>query len=310
NHLRELKTLFDLVLPGYMPDETAYREHFIKPIERDPGSERKHLLNRLVQPFVMRRKKEDVLDDLPEKTEEIAHCELTSEQHLLYQRAVIEQNALKEALRDSSQPIPYLHVFALLTSLKQICNHPALYLKEPENYVKHPSGKWNLFIELLHEALDSSQKVVVFTQYLQMLDIFELYLQQQEIPYAVIRGSTKERGAELERFNQDLNCKVFLGSLQAVGLGIDLTAASVVIHYDRWWNAAREEQATDRVHRIGQQRGVQVFKLVTLGTFEERIDEMIRQKGGLMEDVIGTDQRDLFKKLSREEILNLLKIEF
>ncbi len=115
------------------------------------------------------------------------------------------------------------------------------------------------------------------------------------------------RGEQLKRFNEDPNCVVFVGSLQASGLGVDLTAASVVIHYDRWWNAARENQATDRVHRIGQQRGVQVFKLVTKGTFEERIDQLITAKGQLMEEVVGSDDQHTIKYLNRDEILELLK---
>ena len=155
--------------------------------------------------------------------------------------------------------------------------------------------------------MDSQQKVVVYSQYLIMLDIIESYLTDQSIEFASIRGSTRNRGEEIERFNRDPNCRVFVGSLQAAGLGIDLTAASVVIHYDRWWNAARENQATDRIHRIGQTRGVQVFKLITKGTFEERIDVMIQRKGKLMEDIIGLDDHQIIKQFNRDEILELLK---
>ena len=124
----------------------------------------------------------------------------------------------------------------------------------------------------------SRQKVVVFSQYLAMLEIFETYLKEQGIGFAAIRGATRDRDKELKRFETDPKCEVFIASLQAAGVGIDLSAASVVIHYDRWWNAAREDQATDRVHRIGQTRGVQVFKLVTKNTLEERIDEIIAKK--------------------------------
>ncbi|MFQ5729151.1 MAG: DEAD/DEAH box helicase [Waddliaceae bacterium] len=194
-----------------------------------------------------------------------------------------------------------------MSSLKQICNHPAAYLKNPLSYPNYRSGKWDLFVELLNEALESGQKVVVFSQYLRMLDIIEQHLHENTIEYATIRGSTLNRGEQIRRFNKDPSCEVFLGSLQAAGLGIDLTAGSVVIHYDRWWNAAREDQATDRVHRIGQTRGVQVFKLVTKGTFEERIDEMILQKGKLMEEVVGVDDHRFLKHFERDELLQLLK---
>ena len=123
-----------------------------------------------------------------------------------------------------------------------------------------------------------------------------------------LRGATQNRKEQLIRFNQDPDCEVFVGSLQAAGLGIDLTAGSVVIHYDRWWNAARENQATDRVHRIGQVRGVQVFKLVTKGTFEERIDAMITRKGKLMEEVIGVDDQHVLKTFTRSELIELLEL--
>ncbi|MDP1835200.1 MAG: DEAD/DEAH box helicase [Chlamydiales bacterium] len=308
NHLMELKALFDVVLPTYMPSERDYREFFIKPIEKDNDIGRRQLLSRLIKPFMLRRKKEDVLTDLPEKTEEIAHCELSVEQRKLY-REVLDQGrqALITDLSDQAKVIPYVHIFAILTQLKRICNHPAVYLKTPSEYRKHESGKWELFVELLSEARDSGQKVVVFSQYLAMLDIFEEYLKQEGISFAAIRGSTTDRGEQLKLFNQDPTCEVFLGSLQAVGLGVDLTAASVVIHYDRWWNAARENQATDRVHRIGQRRGVQVFKLVTKGTFEERIDALINAKGQLMEDVVGVDDQDVIKRLDRRELIELLQ---
>ena len=308
NRLRELKALFDLVLPSYMPGEKDFREYFVKPIEKDHDPKRKALLSRLIHPFVLRRKKEDVLIELPEKTEELAHCALTEEQARLY-NDVVERSrrVVLQELEQKDQPIPYIHIFAILSYLKQICDHPACYLKEPEKYKHFDSGKWNLFVELLNEARESQQKVVIFSQYLNMLDIIQNHLNEAGIGFASIRGSTVNRGEQLKRFNEDPHCEVFVGSLQASGLGIELTAASVVIHYDRWWNAARENQATDRVHRIGQTKGVQVFKLVTKGTFEEKIDEMITRKGKLMEDVVGVDDHRLLKHFNRDEILELLQ---
>lgn len=309
NHLRELKSLFDIVLPGYLPGESEYRDLFIRPIEREHNPHRKALLNRVIKPFVLRRKKEDVLKELPEKIEEIAYCDLHAHQRHLYSD-VLEQRRkhLMEELRDEKNPIPYLHIFALLSSLKQICDHPAVYLKTPQEYQKYQSGKWDLFVELLREAQESEQKVVVFSQYLGMLDIVEQYLAEQDIGFASLRGSTQNRKEQIRLFNHDPTCRVFVGSLHAAGLGVDLTAGSVVIHYDRWWNAARENQATDRVHRIGQTRGVQVFKLVTKGTFEEKIDAMIERKGQLMEDVVGIDDQYQLKRFSRDELIDLLSL--
>jgi superfamily II DNA or RNA helicase len=308
NHLRELKSLFDVVLPTYMPSDTDYRELFVKPIEKENSKERRALLRRFINPFVLRRKKGEVLPDLPVKTEEIAHCMLSPEQQMYYQSTLHQSRQfLLQQLQDEGTPIPYMHIFALLSNLKQICNHPAVFLKKPADYKKYESGKWDLFVELLSEARESQQKVVVFSQYLHMLDIFEEYLNEKNIGFSSIRGATIDRGEQIQRFNHDPRCEVFLGSLQAAGLGVDLTAGSVVIHYDRWWNAAREDQATDRVHRIGQTRGVQVFKMVTKGTFEERIDAIITRKSRLLEDVVSVDDHRFMKQFNRNEIIQLLQ---
>lgn len=309
NHLRELKSLFDIVLPAYMPAERDYRECFIKPIEREGDIQRKTLLNRLVHPFVLRRKKEDVLQELPDKMEEVALCELLPDQHRLYTEVLQRRrHYLLEELYRETEPVPYLHIFSLLSSLKQICDHPAVYLKRPLDYHHYASGKWQLCLELLQEARESRQKVVIFSQYLGMLDILAHALQTEGIQFASIRGDTRDRKAQLSRFQTDPTCEVFIGSLHAAGLGIDLTAASVVIHYDRWWNAARENQATDRVHRMGQKRGVQVFKLVTKGTFEEKIHLMIERKAALLEEVIGVDDHHVLKTFSRQELIALLEL--
>ena len=249
-----------------------------------------------------------MLPDLPPKTEDLYFTELVGEQKELYRQVASRQAVpLIQQLHDEQSPIPYMHIFALLSALKQVCNHPASYLRDVENYTRYDSGKWGAFIELLEEAQESGQKVVVFSQFLSMLDIMSLYLNSKNIGFAQIRGSTKDRREEIERFQHDPSCQVFLGSLQAAGLGIDLTAGSIVIHYDRWWNAARENQATDRVHRIGQNRGVMVYKLMTAKTIEERIDQMIARKARLFEDVIAYDDHQVVKKLDRAELLELLE---
>lgn len=308
NYLRELKSLFDIVLPSYMPGPTDFRDFFILPIEKQGNQKRKRLLSRFIHPFILRRKKEDVLLDLPEKIEEITYVPLLPQQMSLYKETLDQSRAaILREISNEGQPVPYLHVFAILARLKQICDHPAVYFQNTAEYEKYQSGKWERFVEIIDEVRGSGQKVVVFSQYLSQLDIIESYLQKKGIGYAGIRGATVKRGEEIKRFHEDPSCEVFVASLQAAGLGIDLTAASVVIHYDRWWNAARENQATDRVHRIGQERGVQVFKLVTRGTFEEKIHEMILRKGKLMEDIVGIDDQTLIKSLSRDDILELLQ---
>ena len=200
-----------------------------------------------------------------------------------------------------------MHVFALLNTLKQICNHPCLINKDFKNYEKYGSGKWDLFVELLEETRGSGQKLVVFSQYLDMMSLIERYLKDHKIGYATIRGSTQDRKKQLKKFKEDPECEVFVASLKAAGTGVDLTAASVVIHYDRWWNPAKENQATDRVHRIGQNRGVQVFKMVNKQTVEEHIHALIERKISLTEGVIGYDDQDQIKHLDRDDLISLLK---
>lgn len=308
NRLLELKSLFDIVLPGYLPNETAFKSLFVNPIERYQDEEKRNLLTRLIKPFILRRKKLEVLQELPEKTEEIAYCNLSDEQRKLYRETLMSsRDELLHDLKNESKPVPFIHVFALLTKLKQICDHPTLITKDFDNFQKHHSGKWDLFVELLAEARESGQKVVVFSQYLDMLNLIEAYLKEHKIGFAGIRGSTHDRREQVERFRQDPLCEVFVASLQAAGVGIDLVAASVVIHYDRWWNPAKENQATDRVHRIGQSRGVQVFKLVAKDTIEEHIHRLIEKKKALA-SVIAYDDQDQIKSLGRDELINLLKL--
>jgi SNF2 family DNA or RNA helicase len=309
NRLLELKALFDVVLPTYMPTETLFKELFAHPIEKQHDTEKKMLLARFIRPFVLRRKKSEVLLELPEKTEVIAYASLSDEQKELYQKTYREaKEQILVELEDGSKPVPFIHVFALLTKLKQICDHPSLILKNVAEYKQHQSGKWDLFVELLQETRDSGQKLVVFSQYLDMLDIIESHLTEEKIGFAAIRGSTRDRKNQIEKFRDDPTCEVFVGSLQAAGVGIDLIAASVVIHYDRWWNPAKENQATDRVHRIGQSRGVQVFKMVTKNTIEEHINSLIEKKLILLENVVGYDDQSQIKSLTREELIELIRL--
>ncbi|MBS0626167.1 MAG: DEAD/DEAH box helicase [Verrucomicrobia bacterium] len=311
NRIRELKSLFDIVLPGYMPPDAVFREMFVQPIEKHRDEEKKGLLAKLVKPFILRRKKSEVLFDLPEKIEEISYCDLSHEQKELYKQVAFKmRDTVYQDLRDSNKPVSYVHVFSALSSLKQICDHPSLVEGDVKNYQNHQSGKWDLFVELINEARDSGQKVVVFSQYLDMLAIIEQHLKKKGIGYASIKGSTRDRSEQLRRFREDPACEVFVASLLAAGVGIDLTVASIVIHYDRWWNPAKENQATDRVHRIGQNRGVQVFKLVTKHTIEEHIHELIERKKGLLEEVIGQDEADQITYLSRDELLAVFEKMF
>jgi superfamily II DNA or RNA helicase len=306
NTIEDLKVLFDLILPKLLPKTSEFKEKFLIPIEKNYDKKARERLNRVTAPFIMRRLKKDVLKDLPEKVETDMLCHLSDYQEHLYHKIVQEQKASLMNMVESNKE-GTLHIFALLTKLKQLCDHPALIETELDPYKEEMSGKWDLFVELLQEARDSGQKVVVFSQYLGMLNIIEKYLKEHNIGYSSLRGSSMDRSEQVRRFQEDPTCEVFVGSLLASGVGIDLTAASVVIHYDRWWNPAKEAQATDRVHRIGQNRGVQVFKLITKDTIEERIDWLIKDKLRLI-DTLNTDEGpDLFKNFSKKELIELVE---
>jgi len=309
NSLSELKALFDLVLPGVLGSDRSFEDRFGSG-EELPGRERLEELRRLIAPFILRRTKQAVLDELPEKIEDVRTATLSEDQVKLYREAVSTRGKeLARQIAGSAEPVPYIHVFALLNLLKQICDHPALALGEtdrPERAEETASGKWDLYRELLTECLDAGLKVVVFSQYLGMIRMMEHDLAARGVGFATLTGSSRKRGEIVDRFNRDPDCRVFVGSLKAGGTGIDLIGGSVVIHYDRWWNAAREDQATDRVHRIGQRRAVQVFKLVTEGTLEEKIHALIESKRRMMDAVVQEDDHRLAKVFSREELLELL----
>ena len=306
NHLMELKSLFEIIVPNFLPRDKDFKENFIQPIERNRDQKKQKVLAKLISPFILRRKKSEVLDDLPEKIEEINYIDLSEEQKALYKEFFLAQKEQIVQEVEGNQQAAFLHIFALFSKLKQICNHPCLISKDLENYEDHESAKWDYFIELLHETIESGQKLVVFTQYLDMLKIMKMHLEKQGIAYASIQGSTIDRKEQVDFFQKDKRCKVFLGSLQASGVGIDLTSGSVVIHYDRWFNPAKENQATDRVHRIGQSRGVSVFKLVMKNTIEEHIHNMITRKLGLADQIIGYDTCDEMKNMDRTELVNLM----
>jgi superfamily II DNA or RNA helicase len=308
NEAGELRNLLDFVLPGYLPGETEFARRFSEPIEAgDP--EARDRLARLTGPFLLRRTKGQVLRDLPDKILDRRLCSMTPEQEGIYRDVLARRGKpLLDRIRGESQ-IPFIHVFALLNKLKQICDHTALVAELPADRLDPSvggSGKWELFLEILEESLASGLKVVVFSQYVRMLALVEKELLGREVPFATIKGETRNRGEQVARFQSDPECRVFTASLRAGGLGIDLTAASVVIHYDRWWNQAREDQATDRLHRLGQTRGVQVVHLLTRGTIEEKIDAIIARKDRLARGLVREDDPSLAKQFSREELEELL----
>ena len=301
NDLLELKNLFDYIAPNYLGTDSEFRKKYMSEKRTNPLADLE--LQRLIHPFKLRRNKREVLTDLPDKVEDIRHCNLNKRQVELYNEALaLRGRELVEALESEQGPIPYVHIFSVISFLKQICNDPALL--DPR-YDGVGSGKLALFDEILSEALASDQKVVVFSQYAKMINRLSERLTQRGVSHVVLTGQSSNRGQLVKQFQEDSSVKVFLGSLLAGGTGIDLTAANVVIHFDRWWNAAKENQATDRIHRIGQQKNVQVYKLVTKGTLEERIDEIINRKKLIFERFVEEDT-EMFKNLTREDLLKLL----
>ncbi|CAB1079652.1 Helicase, SNF2/RAD54 family [Olavius algarvensis Delta 1 endosymbiont] len=307
NTVTELKALLDVTTPGYLGADTDFINRYATPIEEEQNAARRGELSRLVAPFTLRRLKQSVLSELPAKIEDLRTCRLSEDQVKMYRDAVETRGRdLQAVLQSDGQAVPYMHIFALLNLLKQICDHPALVEKDIDGYDRYRSGKWDLFCELLVESLDSGQKVVIYSQYLAMIDIIEAFLRELNVGYVSLTGKSRNRGAIVERFNEEDDCRVYVGSLRAGGTGIDLVAASVVVHYDRWWNAAKEDQATDRVHRIGQRRGVQVFKLVTEGTLEEKIAAIIAKKRKLMDSVVKEDDPGLLKSFTREDLMALI----
>jgi superfamily II DNA or RNA helicase len=305
NNLSELKSIYDFLVPGFLGSDDYFKKNFMTPIAKDSGEHEELALQKMIHPFKLRRNKAQVLPDLPEKVEDIRHCNLSTDQVKLYKKILdMKGKPLIEKLKEESSQVPYLHVFATLTLLKQICNHPSLIGDNP-SYSKGESGKFELLKEILEEALGSEHKVVIYSQYVEMIKIISRYLEDQNIGHTTLTGSTRNRGAVIKKFQTDPDCRVFVGSLLAGGIGIDLTAASVVVHYDRWWNASKENQATDRVYRIGQNKNVLVLKLVTRGTLEEKIDRLIESKRQLFEKFMDKDE-ELFGSLTRSQLIDLL----
>jgi superfamily II DNA or RNA helicase len=292
NRLLELWSILAFVLPGYLGSESSFKDHFSNPIEkyRDPDAALE--LRQRVGPFILRRLKTDrtIIQDLPDKNEMKVYTQLSKEQAALYQARVDQMEQDLTAVKGIERRG---RILALLTHLKQICNHPSQFLKQAGPY-KDRSGKLERLTDMLEEVLESGDKALVFTQFKEMGDRLQVHLKDVlgfEPPF-LHGGSTREQRDEMVRsFQEDADgASVLLLSLKAGGVGLNLTAATHVFHFDRWWNPAVEDQATDRTYRIGQTRNVQVHKLITMGTLEEKIDAMLESKRDLADRVVGTGE--------------------
>jgi hypothetical protein len=309
NRLVELWALLDAVNPGLLGSRQRFRERYGMPIERHGDTEAAERLRRLTGPFVLRRTKADrrLIPDLPDKIEQIAFAQMTREQAVLYQQVV------EQLLRDADELEGMQRrgrVLAALTRLKQICNHPAHALRDGSR-LGGRSGKLARFDELVAELLDVDERALVFTQFREMGDLLQRHIRERfgfEAPFlhgGVARGG---RQAMVDGFQDHSAPPLLLVSLKAGGTGLNLTAASQVIHYDRWWNPAVEDQATDRAWRIGQHRTVNVHKLVCQGTVEERIGQVIDDKRALADAVVGSGEAWL-SELSTDELRDLVVLD-
>ncbi|GAA4337722.1 DEAD/DEAH box helicase [Streptomyces venetus] len=307
NNLSELWAILDWATPGLLGRLGTFRRRYAEAVEggQDPGAADR--LARLVRPFLLRRRKSDpgIAPELPPKTETDHAVSLTQEQAGLYEAVVRE--ALAEISGAGSMARRGL-IVKLLTGLKQICNHPAQYLKEERPVIAGRSGKLELLDELLDTILAEEAGVLVFTQYVRMARLLERHLAARGAPSQFLHGGTPvaEREAMVRRF-QDGEVPVFLLSLKAAGTGLNLTRAEHVVHYDRWWNPAVEAQATDRAYRIGQTRPVQVHRIVAEGTIEDRIAELLTRKRALADAVLGSGEAAL-TELTDAELADLVEL--
>ncbi len=316
NRLIELWSIMNFLNPGYLGPQDRFRSEYAVPIERFGDGEATQRLRQLVGPFILRRVKTDpnVIQDLPDKIEMKQYCNLTEEQATLYE-AVVQQTLAKINASDGIERKGL--VLSLLTQLKQVCNHPIQYLHQVESaqhdiaQIAGRSGKLQRLVEMLEEVLAEGDRVLVFTQFAQMGSLLAEYLPHalgRNVQY--LHGGTpvKVRDQLISRFQEEEHAPpVFVLSLKAGGFGINLTRANHVFHFDRWWNPAVENQATDRSFRIGQKQNVQVHKFITLGTLEEKIDDLIESKKELAEAIVGAGEGWL-TELNTDELRELVRL--
>lgn len=307
NRLSELWSIFDFTNHGYLGSLGQFQKKFIIPIEKEEKKEKIQQLQSLIRPFLLRRTKKDeeVALNLPDKLEQKEYCPLTAEQASLYEQLIHDTFAQIEQLSGFERKGLILQ---MLSRLKQLCNHPALYLKEKSaaRELLERSNKLDKLVELVDAVLDQGESCLIFTQYLEMGEMIRSVLKKKfsvEVPFLNGSVAKSQRDRMIERF-QNGEFPVFLLSLKAGGTGLNLTAANHVIHYDRWWNPAVENQATDRAYRIGQSRFVHVHKLICTGTLEEKIDAMLEKKQFLNDQIIQSE--NWITELSTEELKDLV----
>lgn len=305
NSLSELWSIFDFVMPGYLFSYKKFKEKFELPIVKEENASAMNRLKTLIEPFVLRRTKKEVLTELPDKTITVLNNEMEEEQQKIYLSYLSQaKTELQEELQVNGFDHSRIKILALLTRLRQICCHPSLFI---DGY-QSGSSKLNQCMEIVNTAIEAGHKILLFSNYTSMFDIIEKELKKANINYFKLTGQTKvnERIDLVDEFNENPDIKVFLISLKAGGTGLNLVGADMVIHYDPWWNLSAENQATDRAYRIGQKNNVQVYKLITKNSIEEKIFELQNKKSELIENVLDTNT-SFISKLSKEDILSLFE---
>ena len=309
NRLSELWSIFDFINKGYLGSLTDFSKNYSIPIERFKELTRAQKLKKAISPFMLRRLKTDktIISDLPEKVVLDDYCYLTKPQIALYERILKE--SMENITKSDNKMGRRGAIFKLITNLKQVCNHPYHYLKYGDMSA-NASGKSQKLIDILNNILDNNEKVLVFTQYKEMGSILENIIKEEySFNPLFFHGSlnVKQREEIIKNFQEDINHKIMILSLKAGGLGLNLTSASNVIHYDLWWNPAVEDQATDRTYRIGQDKNVMIHRFITLSTFEEKIDKIIKDKRELANAAVFEGERTI-TELSDDEIYEIFSL--
>lgn len=307
NTLLELWSLFEFLMPGFLGSQAAFQKGFVKPI-KDGDDDSLGYLKARVKPFILRRTKNEVAKDLPPKVENIYYSALLEDQMELY--TALAKKLKEQVLQDVDEKgigQSQISILDALLKLRQICCHPRLLkLDMPGLNTNLSSGKFEAFKDLVTSIIDDGHKVLVFSQFVQMLHIIRNWLHMVEIPFCYLDGTSKDRFEQVDRFNNSPEIPIFLISLKAGGTGLNLTSADYVIHYDPWWNPAVEDQATDRTHRIGQTRQVFSYKMICENTVEEKILKLQESKKGIADSII--PGQSAWKSLTRSDLEMLFEV--
>jgi SNF2 family DNA or RNA helicase len=302
NNITELWSIMDFLMPGYLGNLKRFKNQYLAP---EDEREAQRSLHRAVTPFLLRRVKKEVLMELPDKQEQVSWCKMKPLQEKLYMQII--DTVQKKLLSESAEQMTYVHILAALTKLRQVCNHPHLANSDimPELEL---SSKLEMLVELVQDAIAGGHKVLIFSQFVQMLGIMKRTFDALDIRYSYLDGHTRDRQTQINDFESNDSIRLFLISLKTGGTGLNLTAADTVILYDPWWNPMVENQAIDRTHRIGQTRKVQVFRLITKNTVEEKILSLQKSKIDIFNEVIEGGST-MLKSMNMEELKSLFSYD-